>query len=96
MIQGPTSVETMTKALGPIWSLAPPGPDNLLQHPAFLELKAHCEWPFQPPGPGPGSPSRRDGAALWGKRYRNGRADASQDAGWPWPIGKSPDRLGQG
>ena len=28
--------------------------------------------------------------------YRNGRADASQDAGWPWPIGKSPDRLGQG
>ncbi|WP_225010204.1 hypothetical protein [Novosphingobium percolationis] len=46
MIQGPTPVEAMTKALGPIWSLAPPGPDNLLQNPAFLALKAHCEMAF--------------------------------------------------
>lgn len=43
MIQGPTTVEAMRDALGPVWSLAPPGPDNLLQHPAFLGLKAYCE-----------------------------------------------------
>jgi hypothetical protein len=46
MIQGLTPVGAMTKALSPVWSLAPPGPDNLLQHPAFLALKAYCEAVF--------------------------------------------------
>lgn len=36
-------LETMRAVLQPLWSLPPPGPDNLLADPAFVAFARHCE-----------------------------------------------------
>jgi len=43
MTEAGTKIEQMTGVLATLWAIPAPGPDNILQDPAFVQLRAHCE-----------------------------------------------------
>ena len=58
------SVERMLGAMAELWRLSPPGPDNILAHPAFVRLREACRDNY--PGTGKTGPAFALSTALRG------------------------------